>query len=330
MRRRSILSACAAFGAGTGIFATNGAAQTQPAGRVWRVGLLSLASGPSGTSEAFRERLRSLGYVEGRNLSIDGRWAAGSMERLHDMAKDLVALKVDAILAATGPAAMAAKRATSSIPIVIVTVPDPVALGLAASLARPGGNVTGTVSMATDLAGKQLQLLRDLLPKTSRVAVLVMKAGTSTPLYLEQLQSAAQLTGVTLLVEHEDQLEPLAGAFAAMQRAGAQVLVVQLSPFTYEHRKRIVELAAQHRLPAIFEVREFVAAGGLMSYGPNLNDLFRRAAYFVDRIFKGDRPADLPVEQPTKFDMVLNLKTAKALGLTIPYTLRLQATEVIE
>ena len=330
MKRRSIIRACAALGVGTGLVAAIDGARAQQASKVWRIGWLSLLPGPSELSEAFREQLRSLGYVEGRNLSIDFRWAAGSTDRLQDMARELVQIKVDVILAPTGPAAMAAKRATNSIPIVMATVPDPVGLGLIASLARPGGNVTGTTNMQTDLAGKRVQLLRELLPKTTRIAVLVMKADPATPLFLEQLRPAAQLTGVELLVQSENQPEALSGAFAAMQQGRAQALIVQNSPFAFNNRQRFVELAAQHGLPTLFADRGSVLAGGLMSYGPSLIDLFRRSAYFVDRIFKGAKPADLPVEQPTRFEMVLNLKTAKALGLTVPRTLILQATEMIE
>ena len=329
MKRRSIINACAAFGAGTAIFAVTDAARAQPTGKVWRVGFLSLLSGPSEGSEAFREQLRSLGYVEGRNLSIDFRWASGSMERAQDMTTELVQQKVDLIVA-VGPAAPTAKRASSAIPIVMVAHGDPVGAGLIASLANPGNNVTGTSNMASELAGKRIQLLRELLPKTSRIAVLVMKSATATPLFLDGLRASAQPSGVTLLIHQEDQPEALAGAFAAMQKEQAQALIVQLAPFTFEHRKRIVELAAQHRLPALFESSQFVDLGGLLSYGPSLTEIHRRSATYVDKILKGAKPADLPVELPTRFEMVLNLKTAKALGLTVPYSLMLQATKVIE
>ena len=323
MRRRPLI----ALGA---LLATHGAFHGQTTDKVWRVGVLSAAAGPNELNQAFVDALRSLGYVEGRNLAIEYRWAAGKVDRLAELAKELALLKVDAILAATGPTALAAKRATGSIPVVMVTVPDPVAMGLVASLGRPGGNVTGTTNMSTDLAGKSLQLLRELLPKTTRLAVLVWKGAPATPLYLEQMRSAAQVSGVTLVVQQENQPESLPGAFAAMQQERAQGLLVQVSPFTFEHRKQIVELAAQHRLPAVFAAREFVDAGGLLSNGPNQLELMRRAAYFVDRIFKGDKPADLPVEQPTRFEIVLNFKTAKALGVTIPQSFLLRADEVIQ
>ena len=312
------------------LFAAHGTLLAQTPDKVWRIGVLSTLPGPDGTFRAFVEGLRALGYVEGRNISFEYRWAAGKIDRLPDLARELALLKVDVILASTGPAAIAAKRATSSVPVVMVTVPDPVAMGLVASLGRPGGNVTGTTNMSTDLAGKSLQLLREWFPKSTRIAVLVWKGAPATPLYLELLQAAAQATGVTLVVQQENQPEALAAAFAGMQNERAQALLVQVSPFTFEHRKQIVELAAQHRLPAVFAAREFVEVGGLMSYGPSQHELMRRAAYFVDRIFKGDKPADLPVEQPTRFEITLNVKTAKALGITIPQSLLLRADEVIQ
>ena len=312
------------------LLAAHGAMLAQTPERVWRIGVLSLMPGPDETFRAFTEGLRALGYGEGRNLSFEYRWAAGKVDRLPEFAKELVLLKVDVILAATGPTAIAAKRATSSTPVVMVTVPDPVGMGLVTSLGRPGGNVTGTTNLSTDLAGKSLQLLREWVPKSTRIAILAMKGAPATPRYLELLRAAAQATGVTLVVQQENQPEALAGAFAAMQHERAQALLVQVSPFTFEHRRQIVELAAQHRLPAVFAVREFVEAGGLMSYGPSQLELMRRAAYFVDRIFKGDKPADLPVEQPTRFEIALNVKTAKALGITIPQSLLLRADEVIQ
>ena len=310
------------------LLAAHGALFAQTPDRVWRIGVLSTLPGPGEPTRIFIEALRALGYVEGRNLAIEYRWAAGKVDRLPELAKELVLLKVDVILAATGDAAIAAKRTTSSTPVVMVTVPDPVAMGLVASLARPGGNVTGTTNMSTDLAAKSLQLLREWFPKASRIAALVWKGAPATPLYLELLRAAAQVTGVTLVVQQENQPDALAAAFASMQQARAEALIVQVSPFTFEHRRQIVELAAQHRLAAMFAAREFVEAGGLISYGPSQLDLTRRAAYFVDRIIKGDKPADLPVEQPTRFEIVLNLKTAKALGITIPQSLLLRADEV--
>jgi putative ABC transport system substrate-binding protein len=227
-------------------------------------------------------------------------------------------------------AVIAAKRATSTIPIIMTAPTDAVASGLVASLARPGGNVTGLTFLSTDLAGKRLQLLRELLPKVTRVAVLSYKGlAGGTQLMLEKLQAASRQMGITLIVRIENEAAALAGAFEAMQRERAQALFVQSTPFTSDNRKRIAELATQHRLPTIIESRAFVDAGGLMSYGPSLLEMYRRSAHYVDRIFKGAKPADLPVEQPDKYEMVVNLKTAKALGLTIPQSLLARADEVI-
>ena len=279
--------------------------------------------------DAFREELRILGYAEGRNLSIEFRFAAGKEARLPELAAELAQLKVDLIMTVSTTQATAAKRATSTIPIVMVAPSDVLVGGLVASLARPGGNVTGMTFLSADLAGKRLQLLREVLPKATRVAVLANK-GPATPLILEQLQTAARQMGIALVVRLEDEAAALEGAFAAMRRERAQALWVQATPFSSAHRKQIVELAAQHRLPTLIEAREFVHDGGLMSYGPSFLDMFRRAAHYVDRIFKGAKPADLPIEQPMKFEMVINLKTAKALGLTIPQSVLARADEVIQ
>ena len=323
MNRRDTVLALAALGAAP--LST----RAQQADKVWRIGFLSSASGPDESIEAFREQLRSLGYLEGRNLLIEYRWGAGKEERLPELAAELVRLKVDVIVTRGQQSVVAAKRATSTIPIVIGSAADPVGTGLIDSLARPGGNITGISFVASDLAGKRVQLLREILPEATRVAVLVLKGGPAVPLFIEPIRTAAQRMGITLVVQDVNEAEALAGAFAVMQRERAQVLIVQLSPFTDDHRKRIVELAAQHRLPTIFESRGSVDVGGFISYGPGLPEMFRRAAFYVDRIFKGAKPADLPVEQPTKIEMVINLKTAKALGLTIPQSLLVRADEVL-
>jgi putative ABC transport system substrate-binding protein len=300
----------------------------QPA-KVWRVGFLSSSSGPTELVEAFRDQLRILGYVEGRNLSIEYRWAGEKDELLPGMAAELVRLKVDVIVTHAGLPPVAAKRATSTIPIVIAAAADPVGQGLVASLARPGGNVTGLSMQSTDSAGKRLQLLREILPKAKRVGILARGDTPATTLLVEQVTQAAKPLNIALVVQQVKEAREFPGAFAAMQRGRAQALIVQQSPFTNTNRERIVELAAQHRLPAMFEARSFPDAGGLLSFGPSLPDLFRRAAFYVDKIFKGAKPADLPIEQPTKFELVINMKTAKALGLTIPQALLLQADEVI-
>lgn len=306
------------------------AAKAQQAGKVWRIGLLSSLPGPNEYIEAFRDQLRILGYIDGRNLSIEYRWSAGADERLPEMAAELVQLKVDVIVTHAGLPPLAAKRATSTIPIVTAATADPVGQGLVASLARPGGNLTGLSMQSTDLAGKRIQMLREFVPNATRVAVLAMKGTPATPLLLAQMRTVAQQMGLTLAVQEINEAGALAGAFAAMQRAGAQVLIVQQAPFTAANRKMIVDLAAKHRLPAMFDLHHFVDDGGLISYGPSIPDLFRRAAHYVDLIFKGAKPADLPVEQPTKFEMFVNLKTAKALGLTIPQSVLGRVNEVIQ
>jgi putative tryptophan/tyrosine transport system substrate-binding protein len=323
--RRDLLSM-----AGFWLVSTPAAARAQHAGKVRRIGFLSLQSGLNSTTEAFAQGMRELGYVEGRNLTVEYRWAARKEERLPELAAELVRLKVEVIVTAAAPAIEAAKRATSTIPIVMATAADPVGSGLVASLARPGGNVTGLSALSTDLAGKRLQLARELVPKASRVAVLAHHGTSATRLFLEEMRVAAQQMEVQLVVQEVQAADDLPGAFAAMQRERAQALVVQITPFSADNARRIVELAAQYRLPAMYDVRSFVDAGGLVSYGPSLPEMFRRAAFYVDRILKGAKPADLPIEQPTKFEMVINLKTATALGLSIPQSLLVRADQVIE
>ena len=315
---------------GAGALAAPFGAFAQQSGKVWRIGVLSSSSSPNVLDEAFRDELRILGYVEGRNLSIEYRGSAGVDARLPELAAELVQLKVDVILTNSGLPPAAAKRATSTIPIVTAATADPVGQGLVASLARPGGNLTGLSMLSTDLTEKRVQMLREFVPKATRIAVLAMKGTSSTPLLLANMRTVAQKMGLTLIVQEVNEPEALPGAFAAMQSAGAQVLIVQQAPFTAANRKLILELAAKHRLPAMFDVRHFVDDGGLISYGPSLPALFRRAAHYVDKIFKGAKPADLPVEQPTKFELFINRKTAKTLGLTIPKSLLLSADEVIE
>ena len=325
MNRRAFLATAAA-----GMVVIPASARAQHAGKVHRIGFLSLQSGLNSTTEAFAQGMRELGYVEGRNLIVEYRWAARKEERLPELAAELVRLKVEVIVAAAAPAIEAAKRATTTIPIVMATAADPVGSGLVASLARPGGNVTGLSALSTDLAGKRLHLARKLVPKASRVAVLAYHGTSATRPFLEEMRTAAQQMEVLLVVQEVQAADDLPGAFAAMQRERAQALVVQISPFSADNAKRILELAGQYRLPAMYDVRSFVDAGGLVSYGPSLPEMFRRAAFYVARILKGAKPADLPIEQPTKFEMVINLKTAKALGLSIPQSLLVRADQVIE
>ena len=325
MNRRAFLEVAAAGS----LVAVPAVARAQQAGKMYRIGFLNPRSGLNEWDEAFRQTLRELGYVEGRTITIEYRWGAGNAERLAEMAAELVRLKVDIIVAAATVAVQAAKRATSTIPIVVAAVSDPVGMGIVASLAHPGGNVTGLTLMSPDLAGKRLQLLREILPKATRVAILT-GGGGSTRLFLEQIRPAAQQTGVQLVIPEVSGGEELPGAFTTMQRERAQALIVEVGPLTSDHRSRIVELAAQYRLPAMYEVRGFVDAGGLMSYGPSIVEMYRRAAFFVDRILKGAKPAELPIEQPTKFELVINLKTAKALGLSVPQSLLARADQVIQ
>jgi putative tryptophan/tyrosine transport system substrate-binding protein len=307
-------------------------AEAQQAGKVPRIGVLWGYS-PSDVSrfgEAFRQGLASLGYVEGRNIVLQERWSEGKIDRLPSLAAELVRLDVDVIVAASTPAARAAQQATKTIPIVLTLVTDPVEDGFAASLARPGGNVTGLSMMHPELTGKRLALLKEVVPKASRVAVLW---SPSTPLYarlLRETEVAARASGVRLqVVEVRDSAE-FDNVFATMTRDRAQALLWLPDPMFRNHLRRILDLAAKSRLPALFWSREPVEAGGLMSYGANIPDMYRQAAIFVDRILKGANPAEIPIEQPSKFELVINLKTAKALGLTIPQSLLVRADQLIE
>ncbi|MBI3029497.1 MAG: ABC transporter substrate-binding protein [Candidatus Rokubacteria bacterium] len=307
------------------------AAGAQPAGKVARIGYLSLrSSGPNEYVDAFLQGLREHGYVVGQNIVIEYRWAAGRPDRLRDLAAELVRLKVDIIVASATPVIQAAKDATRTIPIVMAAAPDPIATGLVASLARPGGNITGLSILSTELAGKWLQLIKELVPGATRVAVLAQGPSLGTQLLFRELQAAARVVGVQLQLLEVRGPDDFDSAFAAMKREGAGALIVQASPLSVAHPKVIAELAAKHRLAAMYGVRVFVDEGGLVSYGPSLLDMFRRAAVYVDKILKGAKPADLPVEQPTKFEMVVNLKTARALGLTIPQSVLIRADHVIQ
>jgi len=282
--------------------------------------------------DAFRQGLRDLGYVEGRNLVIEYRDAGGKPERLAASAAELVALNVDVIVSPGTLASLAAKRATATIPIVVPTIGDPVADGLVKSLAQPGGNVTGLSNLTNDLIGKCMQLLKEAVPGATRVAVLT-HPGSATAKTDKDFATRAQAAGRSLgfVVQLIDAGRPvdLDRAFAEMSRWRANALVVMPYATLLQERARIVALAAKQRLPAVYAYRENVVAGGLMSYGADLADQFRRSAAYVDRILKGAKPADLPVEQPTKFELIINLKTAKALGLTIPQSILVRADEVI-
>jgi putative ABC transport system substrate-binding protein len=309
------------------------AVEAQPTGKVYRIGYLGAGSATVSqpSVEAFREGLRELGLVEGQNIVIDYRFAEGGFDRLPDLAAELVRLRVDVIMAGPTPPAVAAKNATGTIPIVVAGVGDPVELGLIASLARPGGNVTGlSFSVGMDIFGKGLELLREAVPTFRRVAILSNPANPSHALAITNAKAAAGSLGVQLQLLEAREPNQFDGAFAAMAKGRVDALLVLADGMFIFHRARLADLTAKNRVPSMHGVRENVEAGGLMSYGPSTVAAWRRAAFFVDRILKGAKPADLPVEQPTKFELVINLKTAKALGLTIPPTLIARADEVIE
>jgi putative ABC transport system substrate-binding protein len=313
-----------------GLLVCGAIAEAQQPGRVPRIGFLGGGS-PSSYSarvEAFRQGLKELGYIEGKNITIEYRYADGVVERLPNLAAELVRLKVDVIMTG-GPGAEAAKDATKTIPIVITDVADPVGTGLVASLAKPGGNVTGLSSLASELGGKRLELLKEAFPRVSLVAVLWDPTNPNNVLSLGETKVAAGALRVTLQsleVRGPDDFDP---AFSAIKREHATALIVLRNPVTNTHRARILDFAAKSRLPAMYIDNEFTDAGGLMSYGPNRFDLWRRAAIYVDKILKGAKPADLPVEQPTKFEFIINLKTAKQIGLTIPPNVLARADKVI-
>ncbi len=306
-------------------------AEAQQPSKVPRIGYLGPDS-PAGTAnrlEVFRQGLRDLGYVEGRNIAIEYRWAEGRVERFPDLAVKLVGLKVDVIVAPTTPAALAANTATGTIPIVFVTAGDPVG-SLVASIARPGGNVTGLSLLGPEIVARQLQLLKEAVPKAFRVAVLSNPASPYNALMVKETEAAARSLGVRVQLLSVRGVDALDSAFSAVTKERPSALFVLFDPMFFAHRTRIAEFANQNRLPAMYPHREYAEAGGLIAYGADLPDNVRGAATYVDRILGGARPADLPVEQPTKFELVINLRTAKALGLTIPPSVLARADEVIE
>jgi putative ABC transport system substrate-binding protein len=307
------------------------AAEAQPAGKVYRIGYLGSGSSTSGFHDAFRQGLRELGWVEGQNIVIDYRFADGRFDQLPELAADLVRLKVDIIVAQPTPAALAARNATRSIPIVIINVGDPVGLGLVASLARPAGNVTGTAfDVGLETFGKALELLKEAIPKANHVAVLSNPANPAQALAISYLKVAAQSLGLRLLLREARGPDEFGRVFAEIAKERVDALLVVAESLFQLHRTPLADLALKHRLPTMYGIRENVLAGGLMSYGPSLSQNSRRAATFVDKILKGAKPADLPVEQPTKFELVINLKTAKDLGLTIPQSVLARADELIQ
>jgi putative tryptophan/tyrosine transport system substrate-binding protein len=307
-------------------------AEAQQPGKVPRIGFL-IASSPSAIAprmDAFREGLRELGYVEGKNIVIEPRYANGKSDHLPALAAELVGLKVDVIVSSGPTATRPAKGATSTIPIVMTFDDDPVGSGFVASLARPGGNITGLSTLSPELSGKQLELLKEIVPKLSRVTVIGTSARQGTAQALKEMELAAGAFKVKLQFLDVQNPKDIELAFRAASKGRADALLVLQSPVFNSHRAEIAELAIKHRLPATYPRREFVEDGGLMSYGVNFLDLDRRAAAYVDKILKGTKPADLPVEQPKKFDFIINLKAAKQIGLTIPPNVLARADKVIK
>ena len=314
--------------------ASLGTAAAQPPGKVPRVGYLNPGSSSDPVRqrrlEALRQGLRELGYVEGQNIALEPRWAEGKYDRYPALAADLVRSKVDVIVAWSGQATKAAQEATRTIPIVMSLVNDPVGSGLVASLARPGGNVTGTTLMSPDVVGKRLELLKEVVPKVSRVAVLQHPDNPASAALVREAEAGARALGVRLQILGVRNSAEIDSAFAAMTREQAGAFMYLPDAIFDNQRRQILELAAKRRLPAIVGSRQYAEAGGLLAYGADFLALERRAATFVDKILRGAKPADLPVEQPTKFELVLNLRTAKALGLTFPSSILLRADSVIE
>ncbi len=328
MSSRKLFIVALAFGI---LIAPLGAVAQQPA-KVPRIGILTLVTASSAPRlfEAFRQGLREHGYVEAQNIGLEYRSAQGRAERFPALAAELVRMKVDVIVTESVQAALAAKHATQTIPIVMAVSSEPVAVGLVASFARPGGNVTGLALQVAGLSGKRLQLLKEATPKSTLVAVIWNPTNPAAAGALEETEAAAPSLGLRLRSVEVRGPGDLDAAFKAVTSARPSALITLADGMLFENRTRIVEFAAKSRLPAIFPERQFAEAGGLMTYGPSIASNFRRAATYVDKILKGAKPADLPVEQPTRFDLVVNLKTAKALGLTIPQSILVQATEVIQ
>ena len=304
-------------------------AEAQQPARILRIGILIAGSASSNSArvEALRQRLRELGYVEGKNIVIEYRYAEGKLERLPDLAADLDRLKVDVIVTA-GPAILAAKKAIPTIPIVFGSASDPVGSGLVSSLARPGGNITGLSVMAPDLDGKRLELLKEAFPKVARVAFLWEGGSRGNPA-LTEMEPAAKALGLKLLSLEVRSLDDFKSAFARAKREGAQAFITTTGPLLNTQQRQVLDFAAKNRLPAMYAASEFVEASGLMSYAPNYADSWRRAADFVDKILKGTKPADIPVEQPTKFEFVVNLKAAKQIGITVAPNVLVRADKVI-
>jgi putative ABC transport system substrate-binding protein len=332
MNRRDFVVAVVALLA-LGVVAASLAAEAQQAGKVYRIGYLSTPTRASveRVLQAFLRTLRELGWVEGQNLTIEYRWAEGDVERLPDLAAELVRRKVDVIVAPAGSAALAAKNATSSIPIVMIFPSDPVEMGLVASLRRPGGNITGTtLTPGPEIFGKQLQILKETIPHASRVAILSNPADPSFATQVREVEATARSLRIRLQHVEARGPEEFDSAFAAMAQERAEALLVAGTSTFLAHRARLAELAVKSRLPTMYSFRENVEAGGLMAYAVNMTDFIGHAAVYVDKILKGAKPAELPVQQPTKFEFVINLNTAKSLGLTIPQSVLARADDLIQ
>lgn len=321
-----------AFALGAMLSALSLPAEAQQAKKIPRIGYLG-SNTPAATSafvDAFRQGLREFGYVEGQTIAIEYRWAEGNFDRLPDLAAELVRLRVDVIFAAAAPSIKAARQATNAIPIVFEMLADPVSAGFVSSLAKPGGNLTGVAGLAPELSGKRLELLKEIVPRLNRVAILGNPGNPNFRPVLTETETAASALGLQLHVLEVKEPVKLQSAFSAMTKGRAEALSIVPDPMLLAEQKRIVDLAAKNRLPTIYGTSGVVEAGGLIAYAPSQREMFRRAAYYVDKILKGTRPADLPVEQPTKFEFVINLKTAKQIGLTIPPNVLARADKVIK
>jgi putative tryptophan/tyrosine transport system substrate-binding protein len=320
---------------GAGALAASFGSLAQQKGRVWRVGFLSTSNRPpsldSGSSGAFLEGMRELGYIEGKNLAIEWRFADGKFERLPDLAAELVQLKVDVIVTASTPAIRAAQKATTTVPIVMASSADAVGTGLVSSLARPGGNTTGMTILVPELSAKRLEVLKEALPKAERVGVLWNStAGPAGGLALRATEAAASKLALHLQpvdVRGPDEIE---AAVSIIAKGHAEALFIIEGPMLIQNRGQVIEIAARNRLPTVAPLREFADAGGLIAYGPSLVDSFRHSARYVDKILRGTKPADLPVEQPSKLELIVNMKTAKALGIKIPQLILVRADKLIE
>ena len=328
--RRAVLHI---LGAGALIaFPWSASGQQQP--KVPRIGVLLFSSSsdplPARRIAVFRQRLRELGYVEGKTILIEERYAEGNAQRLSELAREFVESKVDVIVANAVAASTAARQATSTIPIVMVLAGNPIGAGLIASLARPGGNVTGTTSMIPELGAKQIQLFRELVPRVAKLAILCNPTNAGVAPLLENVTNTARRFSISTVIAEVSRAEDFAKAFSVLRNARADGFLVMAEPLIIQHRAQVIDFAATMRLPASYDIGDMVRAGGLISYGPVFLDHYVMAAEYVDKILKGAKPADLPVQQPRKFELLINLKTAKALGITIPQSLLLRADEVIQ